>query len=544
MRWIAVLVFGVFVVPSPVTAGPPTVGPETTYYQAPLDDEGYVDYVAALNAAFGDTDALPQDNAFLGILDQVDTSDWIEGHVPALYAALNATPPADNDPRSVTFYEYAEALGLPQTPPFNWQNAGPDEEPLPPTSGTIDALAERAAAAPWTDDELPEAARWLGTVNAPLDAIVDAIHRPAYYAPLIRPYPEATMIEVLLPHLGMHRGIARSLNMRVRWNLGRDDIDAAITDWFALKRLACLQQREPILISNLVGISIQALSHDAFNLIVSQPGFTAEHIEQMQDVLNTLPEGVSMTDVVQRAERVSILDLLTQASRGRVQILDTIRMMQSVTWRDEPATFFVNDQGPDPLTALMSHPSFDLDRALRRVNAAWDQWFGEVPANYAEFVARQEQVETIIEQMATQSRQNMPSLMAMGQNGIPDAADHGQIADATADLMLGILTPSLISAITTERQSQAQVALEPVALALAAYRLDQGGYPPLLQSLVPDYLDAMPADPLGDKSLRYRRQVDGYLLYSIGTNLTDDGGVHDFREGDIVLAVPWSLDGK
>ncbi len=58
--------------------------------------------------------------------------------------------------------------------------------------------------------------------------------------------------------------------------------------------------------------------------------------------------------------------------------------------------------------------------------------------------------------------------------------------------------------------------------------------------MIPVYLDAMPADPLGSKSPRYRRQAGGYLLYSNGTNLIDDGGVHDFREGDIVLAVPYS----
>lgn len=132
MRWIGVLILGVFVVPSPMLAGPPTVGPETTYYQAPLDDEGYVDYVAVLNAAFGDADAQPQDNAFSGILDQVDTSNWIEGHVPALYTALNAKPSADVGPRFVTFYDYGEALGLPLAPLFDWQNAGPDEEPPPP----------------------------------------------------------------------------------------------------------------------------------------------------------------------------------------------------------------------------------------------------------------------------------------------------------------------------------------------------------------------------------------------------------------------------
>ena len=36
---------------------------------------------------------------------------------------------------------------------------------------------------------------------------------------------------------------------------------------------------------------------------------------------------------------------------------------------------------------------------------------------------------------------------------------------------------------------------------------------------------AGPCDPFSDRPLVYRRQADGYLLYSVGANGTDDGGV-------------------
>lgn len=132
-------------------------------------------------------------------------------------------------------------------------------------------------------------------------------------------------------------------------------------------------------------------------------------------------------------------------------------------------------------------------------------------------------------------------LIATGTAGISDVADVDLIADQTADLLLGILTPSLSGAITTEHQSQAQRRLEPAALALARYRIDHGRYPPMLQSLIPNYLDALTPDRFGNQSLHYKREAEGYVLYSIGSNLTDDGGHHDFREGDIVLHIPWSL---
>lgn len=63
------------------------------------------------------------------------------------------------------------------------------------------------------------------------------------------------------------------------------------------------------------------------------------------------------------------------------------------------------------------------------------------------------------------------------------------------------------------------------ALALRAYRLEHGSYPPSLAALAPAYLKQVPADPLALKgALRYKRTGDKYLLYSVGPDGRDDGG--------------------
>jgi len=38
-------------------------------------------------------------------------------------------------------------------------------------------------------------------------------------------------------------------------------------------------------------------------------------------------------------------------------------------------------------------------------------------------------------------------------------------------------------------------------------------------------LKALPIDPFSDKPLVYRRTEDGFILYSVGPNFEDDGGV-------------------
>ena len=62
-------------------------------------------------------------------------------------------------------------------------------------------------------------------------------------------------------------------------------------------------------------------------------------------------------------------------------------------------------------------------------------------------------------------------------------------------------------------------------LALRAYRLEHGAYPPTLKSLVPNYLSAVPADPFGGgEPLRYKVIGKTYKLWSIGPDGRDDGG--------------------
>jgi hypothetical protein len=63
------------------------------------------------------------------------------------------------------------------------------------------------------------------------------------------------------------------------------------------------------------------------------------------------------------------------------------------------------------------------------------------------------------------------------------------------------------------------------AIALKRYQLKHGKYPSDLNALAPEFLLAVPLDPVDGKPLRYRLNADGtFILYSIGSNGVDDGG--------------------
>ena len=65
-----------------------------------------------------------------------------------------------------------------------------------------------------------------------------------------------------------------------------------------------------------------------------------------------------------------------------------------------------------------------------------------------------------------------------------------------------------------------------LAIALERFHLARGTYPETLTELVPEFIPAIPADTYSKKALIYRRQQGAtFLLYGVGENRTDDGGV-------------------
>jgi hypothetical protein len=80
------------------------------------------------------------------------------------------------------------------------------------------------------------------------------------------------------------------------------------------------------------------------------------------------------------------------------------------------------------------------------------------------------------------------------------------------------------------------------ALAVTRYAQDKGGHPATLDALVAEgFLSELPTDPYSGKAFGYQRTGDGFLLYSWGENLADDGG----RQGTGYDGVPrlWMNNG-
>jgi hypothetical protein len=97
-------------------------------------------------------------------------------------------------------------------------------------------------------------------------------------------------------------------------------------------------------------------------------------------------------------------------------------------------------------------------------------------------------------------------------------------------LLLNILIPSLDRAVMQDFHTRAQTRLAAVALACRLYEIDHdGNFPAALAGLVPQYLPAVPADPMSGNPLLYK--TDNPRVYSVGDDGIDNGGIPADRHG-------------
>ena len=87
------------------------------------------------------------------------------------------------------------------------------------------------------------------------------------------------------------------------------------------------------------------------------------------------------------------------------------------------------------------------------------------------------------------------------------------------------IMPSLSRAVALHHRITAHLRSAKAVLAAERFRLDTGRLPKSLEELVPTYFEALPVDPFTATPLRFAVSDEGIVIYSIGEDLVDDGGL-------------------
>ena len=90
------------------------------------------------------------------------------------------------------------------------------------------------------------------------------------------------------------------------------------------------------------------------------------------------------------------------------------------------------------------------------------------------------------------------------------------------------------SCFVTQAVHEATIDLFRMGLLIEQHYTEHGSYPASLDVLARALGGAVPLDPFSGEPYQYVVSDDGFLLYSVGGNQVDDGGVHDQANGDWV----------
>ncbi|MFO0964004.1 MAG: hypothetical protein U0793_00260 [Gemmataceae bacterium] len=463
-----------------------TVGAETTYVTGPLDEEGYVDYVAALNQRMSK-----------GVKTERN------GAVP-LWRAFGPKP--EGAPIPVPFWKWLgidapPAKGDYYVPIFDYFKKHAAIDPGKEFNGVLADL-DAATACLWRPREYPVVAGWIMVNSKPLDLIVEATQRPQYFSPLVPIGADRRLAFCILSGVNRCRESAQALTSRALLRAGEGRLDSAWQDLLAVHRLGRQIARGGCALEGLAGRLIDGVAAKGDLVFLEQAKLDAKTLRRCLRDLEALPPMPAMAEKIGLCERFVFLDLVASIAR------DGASAAEAVLLRGAPI--------PVEARADQLLKGMKWDIVLKRGN----RWFDRVAATFAKDPpARVKEMEAID-----------TDLKAVGARIIPETA--GKLlkdtlerrAEFAADVGVALFLSSLTRLIQASDRAEQVQRNGRIAFALAIYKSDHGAYPKTLGALVPKYLATVPGDFFTGKDLVYRPSETGYLFYSLGPNGKDDGG--------------------
>ncbi len=120
------------------------------------------------------------------------------------------------------------------------------------------------------------------------------------------------------------------------------------------------------------------------------------------------------------------------------------------------------------------------------------------------------------------------------ENGVVDIAGMDRTEERFIDehrmefhpykVLANVMFPAIAKAARKYAQGQCEVDQIRLVCAIEQYRAKQGNPPTALSELKPQFLPDIPHDPVTGDDYIYRTEGDDYVIYSLGSNGTDDGG--------------------
>ncbi|MCW0221041.1 MAG: hypothetical protein OJI67_22120 [Prosthecobacter sp.] len=304
------------------------------------------------------------------------------------------------------------------------------------------------------------------------------------------------LLELKVPHHMTIPAACRTLALHGLASSEMGDASAAYRDVWTLLLFSDALQREPLMTSHLMS---QIISDQGFEIIwnvLRHRGLAEVDLASLQAQLLRLNFEQSYLQAL-RGDMISMitaLDALDKDTTG-LSLFKTIRMpTDSISYRPS-------------IGRVIPHSYFTLSKATL-VNLEMEHLIRPLKSEGLRGVLWQRDA-------------MIQSLNKPGMQGFP--FDHFLAA-------LSIPTVAMLSNRAIHLEAMRLQAV--LACALERYYMQKGNYPDKLNALLPEFLTAIPLDPLDHQPIRYRQTQDGrYILWCIGFDDVDDLGQVNPRSG-------------
>lgn len=509
-----------------------TISRETTAITEPLRD-GYPDYVAALNLRFG-REVTPENNAAVLFWQAVGPGEINDDYRANYFQMLGIPPLPEKGDYFVDFDKYLAQQN--ETEP----RTGPATKPL--AWHEVRTQVNRLNARPWSRQEFPQFAGWLAANEKPLALVVEASKRPRRYDPLVGT-EKTRLIAVLLPAPMQYKTVADTLAARATLRLHEGKVAEAWEDLLTCHRLARLLGQGPMEIDVCCAGAPSELACAGNQVLLQHAQLTAAQIREMREDLNRLPPLPTMADILDVGERFAYLDTVVNSCCrgwpasmagldrvGEAEGLQNLEELEEVRGLSSTTKSLVHHSATTPI---------DWDLILRMSNS----WFDKIVAAYRK-PTRAERRESLhkIDEDLQRLKETVNDLASLDRE--MQRRPRQALSTRLGEVLLVMFSPPVEALDELETRTAMRFELDKLAFALAAYRADLGSYPAKLADLVPKYVAEVPEDWFNEADLQYRREGDGFLLYSVGINGKDDGArSYNDRPGsgdDLVVRLPAS----
>lgn len=331
----------------------------------------------------------------------------------------------------------------------------------------------------------PEITNYLARRLSENKDALELLHRAAGLTNSRYPVDLSRGFETLLPYLAKVKGAVRLLREEAVQEAVAGHAQRATESVLAGYGAARSLANEPLLISYLVEIAMNAITSSGLEQTVNRVALDDAQLQRLQkaimasDNTNALPR-------VLAGERGCCIAIFQNPGSYAA-------MMNNGPGGGGGVGSGVAQVGPKALNSLTGFFDRDMLFYLQTMQRIIDA-AGQAPSE------RFEAVKTFDEDMVEAKRKLY--------------------------VMTALIMPGLGKAIDRDAENSARLRTAATALAIERYRLKhEGKLPENFSVLVPEYLPAMPIDPFTGEALQYRKRDKGFIVYSVGADRQDDGGV-------------------